>query len=123
KKIGDGPSELLIDGRIGHNPQSGVEDPKWGYGVFEYGLKIEEGNTNVLSFTIWLPKIDGAHAIKMPSATTSEVVITTPNIPDLELRVPSGTVVYDHDGKLVNEVGLTRIPLDRTPFPLPKDVE
>src|SRR5207253_9440233 len=33
------------------------------------------------------------------------------------------TVIYDREGKVVKEVGLTPIPLDRTPFPLAKNVE
>jgi RHS repeat-associated protein len=122
KYIEAGESELLIDGRPGHNRRS-KSPSKWGYGVFEYGLEIKDGKTNVLPFTIWLPKIDAEHAVKIPSPTVSEVIATTPYIPGLELHLPANTVVYDHDWNLVNEVGLTPIPLDRTPFPLPRNVE
>jgi len=115
-------SELIIDGRAGHTPNTKVENPKWGYGVFEYGLQIVDGQTNVLPFTIWLPKIDHAHAVKIPSPTTSEVIVTSPKLPGLELHVPPGTEIIDIDGKAAREVGLTPIPLDRPPFPLPRDV-
>jgi YD repeat-containing protein len=123
KNIKAGVSELLMDGRRAHNPKSKIENPKWGYGVFEYGLEIKAGETNVLPFTIWLPKIDAANVVKIPSPTVSEVIATTPYIPGLELHLPSNTVIYDHDWKVVDEVGLTPIPLDRTPFPLPRNVE
>jgi RHS repeat-associated protein len=117
-----GWSELLIDGRRAHNPKSGVEDPKWGYGIFEYGSPIVEGETNVLPFTIWLPKIDVAHTATIPSPTTSEVVVTTPKISGLEVHIPPNAVIYDYDGKATNEINITPIPQDRTPFPLPKGV-
>ena len=115
-------SELLIDARHGHNPKSGVEDPKWGYGVFEYGLDITEGQTTVLPFTIWLPKIDVANTTTVPSPANSEVVITTPKIPGLEVHIPPSTVLYDHDWEVAKEINVTRIPQDRPPFPLPKGV-
>ena len=115
-------SELLIDARHGHNPNSGVEDPKWGYGIFEYGLEIAAGQTNVLPFTIWLPKIDVTNTTTVPSPANAEVVVTTPKIPGLEVHIPPGTVLYDHDWDVTNEINITRIPQDRPPFPLPKGV-
>jgi len=112
-------SELIIDGRRGHNPRSKSDNSKWGYGVFKYGLDITQGQTNILPFTIWLPKIDTANAVKIPSPTTDEVVVTSPKLPGLELRLAPGTVIRDHDGNVVTEVSLTQIPIDRPPFPLP----
>ena len=118
-----GWNELTIDGRRGHDPQSEIGNAKWGYGVFEYGLKIKDRETNVLPFTIWLPKIDTKHVVRIPSPTKTEVVVTNPKIPGLELRIPAGAVIYDHDYEIVREISLTRIPLDRTPFPLPRNIE
>ncbi len=115
-------SELIIDGRAGHTPNTKVENPKWGYGVFEYGLQIVDGQTTVLPFTIWLPKIDYAHAVTIPSPTTSEVIVTSPKLPGLEVHIPPDTEIIDIDGKAAREVGLTPIPLDRPPFPLPRNV-
>jgi RHS repeat-associated protein len=123
KNLTPGWSELTMDGRRGHNPKSKIENPKWGYGVFEYGAEIKQGETNVLPFTIWLPKIDIRHAVKIPSPTTSEVVVTTPYIPGLELRIPPDTIIKDHEYKVVTEVSLTPIPTDRTPFPLAANID
>ena len=126
KNIDAGWGELIIDGREARrrrNERSSDLGPKQGHGVFEYGLKIKEKETNVLPFTIWLPKIDTEHVVRIPSPTTSEVIITSPKIPGLELRIPSGTTIKDHEGEIVREVSLTPIPLDRTPFPLPKNVD
>ncbi|MBI4490137.1 MAG: Ig-like domain-containing protein, partial [Deltaproteobacteria bacterium] len=119
KDIMAGWCEVVIDGRRARRNLSRPEN----HGVFEYGLEIKEGKTNVLPFTIWLPKIDTAHAVKISSPTTSEVVVTTPEIPGLELRIPPNTVIYDHEWKVVTEVSITPIPVERPPFPLPKNVE
>lgn len=107
-----GHHELLIDGRSAS--RAGKT-----YGIFEAGVEITAGKTNDLSYTIWMPKLDTAHTVTIPSPTTSEVVVTSPRIPGLEVRIPAGAVIRDHDGKAVTEVSITAIPLDRTPFPLP----
>ncbi|HEU4890869.1 MAG TPA: RHS repeat-associated core domain-containing protein [Vicinamibacterales bacterium] len=93
------------------------------YGFFEYGMTVQGGMTNVLPFTIWQPKLDTAHEITIPSPTTSEVVVTTPYIPGLELHLPPGTRIRGEDGKPVTTLSITPIPIDRPPFPLPKNVE
>lgn len=49
--------------------------------------------------------------------------VTTPFIPGLELRIPRGLVVKDSDGKIVRSIGITPVPVDRPPFPLPRGVE
>jgi len=93
------------------------------YGFFEYGLSVKASGTTVLPFTIWMPRLDMQHVVTLPSPTTSEVVITTPFIPGLELHLPPQTVLRGRDGKVVTQVGLTPIPVDRPPFPLAKNVE
>jgi len=118
--------ELIIDGRRSRsrrNPQEAIVGPREDHGLFEYGIDTKDGTTTVLPFTIWLPKIDTANAVKIQSPTESEVVITSPHIPGLELRLAPGTTITDHDGETVREVSLTPIPLDRTPFPLANNIE
>lgn len=106
---------MLIDGRTASSNRAS-------YGVFEVGIDVIAGKTNVLPYTIWMPKLDLAHAVTIPSPTPGEVVITTPLIPGLELHLPPHTVIRDHDGKVVTQIGLTPVPLDRPPFPLAKGV-
>jgi RHS repeat-associated protein len=103
---------LVIDGRTANS-----EGKK--YGLFEYGAEIRAGVTNHLGFKIWMPTLDMAHEVTIPSPTTKETIVTTPLIPGLELHIPPGTVITDHDGKVTTKVSITPIPLDRTPFPLP----
>jgi RHS repeat-associated protein len=111
--VGAGHAELLVNGTAtGRRDQS--------YGMFEIGVELAEGRTTLLPFTIWLPRIDTAHAVAISSPTTTETVITTPHIPGLELHLPAGSVVKDMAGSVVTEISLTAIPIDRPPFPLPK---
>jgi RHS repeat-associated protein len=115
-EIPAGHHELVIDGRT-------ASKPRRTYGLFEAGVNMEVGKTNVLSYTIWMPKIDTAHTVTIPSPTTAEVVITTPRIPGLELRIPPRTVIRDHEGIVATQISITPIPLDRPPFPLPRGVD
>jgi hypothetical protein len=46
------------------------------------------------------------------------VVATTPRIPGLEVHVPPGVVLQTADGPLTR-ITLTRMPVDRPPFPVP----
>jgi hypothetical protein len=84
---------------------------------------VTGGRTTVLRYTVWMTPLDTAHAMAIPSPTTSEVVVTTPRIPGLEVRIPSGTVIRDHAGAVVRELSITPIPIDQPPFPLPPDLE
>jgi RHS repeat-associated protein len=111
-----GHEELLIDGTTANRPGKT-------YGVFEAGIRIVANTTTALPYTIWMPKIDTAHAVMISSPTTQETVITTPYIPGLELHLAKGTVIRDEDGQVVRELSITPIPVDRPPFPLPQNTE
>ena len=118
-RLGSAPSgwrEMLIDGRTANRRTRT-------YGVFETVVQIKGGKTVPLPYTIWMPALDTANAVRIASPTTTETVITTPHIPGLELHLPLHTVITDHDGKVVREVSITPIPVDRPPFPLPTGVD
>ncbi len=89
------------------------------YGTYEIGVDVTAGKTNVLTYTIWMTEIDTAHTVTIPSPTTSEVIVTTPALPGLELHIPPNTVINDHEGKVVRQISITPIPLKQPPFPLP----
>lgn len=110
-----GRHELIVDGRTANKPGRK-------YGIFEIGVELVDGKTNALSYTIWMPRIDTVHSVKIPSATIEEVIITTPRIPGLKINIPPNTVIRDHEGSLVTEISITPIPLDRPPFPFPENV-
>ena len=92
------------------------------YGTFKIGVDITDGKTNPLGYTIWMPKLDTAHAVNIQSPTNKQTVITNPHIPGLELRLPSQTVIRDMDGNNVTQLSITPIPTNQPPFPLPAGV-
>ncbi len=104
--------QLKIDGRSANQPGKT-------YGIFQAGVDLVAGRTTVLPYIIWMPLLDTQHTVKLASPTAADVVVTTPYIPGLELRIPKGTVVRDGDGHIVTEIGITAIPVDRPPYPLP----
>jgi RHS repeat-associated protein len=107
---------LVVDGRSASSPGRA-------FGVFEIGVDLAEGKTTALPATVWMPRLDTAHTERFTTPTTGEVVVKTPRIPGLEVRVPAGSTIRDSDGKVVKELGITAIPVDRPPFPLPADVQ
>jgi RHS repeat-associated protein len=109
-----GTQTLIMEGATANRP--GAK-----YGYFESVVKIARGESNELPYTIWMPKLDTKHVITIPSPTTEEVVISSPRIPGFEVRIPAGVVLRDRAGKIVTEVGITPVPLDRATFPQPMD--
>ncbi|MEX2147141.1 MAG: kelch repeat-containing protein [Candidatus Rokuibacteriota bacterium] len=107
-----GPQVLVIDGRTANRPGAA-------YGEFEVAVDVAQGRTSALGYTVWMPKIDWAHAVPIASPTTQETVISTPAMPGFEVRIPAGTVVYDRAGHVVRRISITPIPNDRPPFPTP----
>jgi hypothetical protein len=55
-----GRHELEIEGESANRPGRT-------YGFFEFGLTVTAAKTNVLPFTIWMPKLDMARAVTIPS--------------------------------------------------------
>lgn len=96
-----------------------VDNAQAQYGYYQVRVDIKEHQTNVLGYTIWSSRLDPAGNVPLPSPTQRDTVITAPHIPGLELHIPAGTVVRDRKGKIVSELNMTAIPVDRPPFPLP----
>src|SRR5690606_17469876 len=97
------PQTFVLDGRTASTPGRR-------YGVFEVGVELEPGDTTVLPYTSWMPRLDTTSIVRIASPTTGDTVITTPHIPGLELRLPAATVIRDIDGAIATEVGITPIP-------------
>ncbi len=110
--IPSGQQVLVIDGRTA-NTKSAT------YGRFEHLEVIEPGKANLLKYTVWMPKLDTRHAVRIDSPTRRDTVISNPSMPGLEIVLPAGTVVRDTEGRIVNEVTLTPIPVDQSPYPMP----
>lgn len=107
-----GHVEFIVDGRTANGAGQT-------YGQFVIGADLKPGVTNTLNYTVWMPVIDVADAVNIPSPTTQEVDVTSPLLPGVVLKIPPGTVIREPDGRIATSVGLTPVPLDRSPFPLP----
>jgi RHS repeat-associated protein len=89
------------------------------YGTFEIGVQVTAHQENTLGAPIWMTPLDPAGNHRVASPTKSQVVLTSPRIPGLEVRLPAGTVIHDAAGHVVRDLNITAIPVDRPPFPLP----
>jgi RHS repeat-associated protein len=107
-----GHVQLVVDGRTANTSSTQ-------YGQFVIGADIRVGVTNTLGYTIWMPVIDTAHAVNLPSPTTKEVDVTSPLLPGVVLKIPAGVVLREPNGRIATTVSLTPVPLDRSPFPIP----
>ncbi|OYV48180.1 MAG: hypothetical protein B7X10_03460, partial [Burkholderiales bacterium 21-58-4] len=112
QNIPAGHVEFIVNGRTANTAT--VQ-----FGQFVIGADIAAGITNKLSYTVWMPVIDTAHAVNIPSPTTQEVDVTSPLMPGVVLKIPAGVVIREPNGNIVTQVSLTPVPIDRTPFPMP----
>lgn len=103
---------IVVDGSTANTPIAT-------YGTFRIHVELAQGGTTALPATVWMPALDTENVVELATPTAEETVLTTPYIPGLEVRLPAGTVVRDAEGELVDELGITPIPVDRPPFPLP----
>ena len=114
--IPSGHQVLTIDGRTANRNRRT-------YGTYRVGVKVTEGKTTALEYTIWMSKLDLARAKNLPSPTSSRTVVTNPRIPGLELILPGGTVIRDTEGQTVTQISITPIPTNQPPFPLPPGID
>ncbi|MGV1047209.1 MAG: RHS repeat-associated core domain-containing protein [Solirubrobacterales bacterium] len=106
-----GDQTLVVDG------ESVPSDRR--YGSYEVNVDLENGETTVLDYTIWLSPLDPAGDQRVASPTEHETGLTTPSIPGLEVRIPEGTVIRNAAGQAVKDLNITAIPVNQAPFPLP----
>jgi RHS repeat-associated protein len=66
-----------------------------------------------------MTKLDTAHVATIQSPIKTETVLTNPLLPGLELHLPPSAVIYDLNWNRVTKIGISPIPLNRPPFPLP----
>lgn len=116
KDVTAGHRVLVMDGEPAN--QRGVF-----YGIYQAGVDVVAGQTNVLAYTIWMTEIDKKNEITIPSPTPAETVVSTPAIPGLELHLPANAVLKDLSGNVVTKLGITSIPVKQPPFPLPIGVK
>ncbi len=63
--------------------------------------------------------MDSATEVSVSSPADREIVLTHRAIPGLEVHIPKGTVLREYDGKIVTQLSITPVPVDRAPYPVP----
>jgi RHS repeat-associated protein len=109
-----GRQTLFVDGTTAN--RSGYE-----FGQFQVGVDVLRGGVTELPYRMYLPRILDRDKIELSSPTTQDMVITHPDIPGLEVHIPAGTVIHDHNGKIVTELAIVPTPVDRATFPVPEN--
>jgi RHS repeat-associated protein len=109
--LSQGMQVLEMDGRTASTPSQS-------FGVFDVQVRLRAG-TGRLPFTSYFPVLDTAHEVSIPEPLAKPVTLTTPSIPGLAVHLPAGIRITDADGKPVYKVGITAIPVKRTPIPMP----
>ncbi|MFD0292840.1 polymorphic toxin-type HINT domain-containing protein [Streptomyces sp. NPDC127118] len=112
--INEDATTLVVDGASADTRQRQ-------YGRFDIRIRPRAGRSTDLGFPVWLTPLDTEHSVSFDAPAKKDITLTTPQIPGLEVRIPKGSVVRDENGKAVTELGITAIPIDRPPFPLPRN--
>ena len=89
------------------------------YGEFEAAVELKADQANNLGYDLFVPRISARDKVSVSSPTTTETVITHPAIPGLEIRIPAGAVFRNHAGKIITEIAIVPMPVDRSPIPVP----
>ena len=82
------------------------------------GRDVIPGVNNVINRAIYLPALDIAHGVTIDPAT--DVTVTTPMIPGIELRVAAGTLMDTQGNPFTGNLSITAVPPDFTPAALPE---
>jgi RHS repeat-associated protein len=113
--LAPGHHTLVIDGRTANTGTTT-------FGVFDAGVTLENTLYTALPYTIYLRRLDAKGIVSIPKKMKRATVVRSREIPGLELHLPKGASVVDRNGKPVTRVSISKIPVTRTPFPLPKNV-
>jgi RHS repeat-associated protein len=109
--LAEGVQELTVNG-------GGVRSGGRRYTTHFIQVDLAANQTTMMP-PIYLARIDPASEVSIPSPTPREVVLTHPNIPGLELHIPKGAVLRTRDGKVITQLSITPLPVDRAPFAVP----
>ncbi|UXI68266.1 RHS repeat-associated core domain-containing protein [Tahibacter amnicola] len=108
-----GHQELHVDGsKVGKDGDS--------YGQFVLGIEVDATRQTPVK-PVYLPKIRQQDWIALPSPLTADMVVKSPLMPGLELRLPAGTILRDRDGKVIHRIALVPLPLDRSAVDFPSN--
>jgi RHS repeat-associated protein len=107
-----GAQLLRIDGRMASSENRH-------YTEHYVRVAVEAGKTTTLGDPVYLARVNPSTEVSISSPADKDIVLTHPDIPGLEVRIPKGAVLREPDGKVVRTVSITPIPVDRAPYRTP----
>lgn len=113
--LSPGHQVMIVDGATAN-----TKDAIWG--LYRIGVELQPARTTALTYTIWETPLDTKHIVHFPSPTTSDLLVTNPDIPGMEVRIPANTIITDARGHVVTSLGITPIPLNKPPFPFKRGI-
>lgn len=105
---------FFIDGGPASTPQHNLP-------IIPYKVTIVAGVANQLNF---IPHLHFQKTTGMVNIANSSIerLVTDPEIPDFQLRIPAGATITGWDGQPNTQISVRQVPSDRTPLPpLPAD--
>jgi RHS repeat-associated protein len=107
-----GKRELTVDG------SKAISDGQR-YAQHFISVDVAPKRTTILQQPIYLARVSARGEVAISSPAASDLVLTHPDIPGLELHIAKGTVLRTPDGKIVTKLAIVPLPVDRAPFALP----
>ncbi|MEM7828079.1 MAG: carboxypeptidase-like regulatory domain-containing protein [Candidatus Aenigmatarchaeota archaeon] len=106
-----GKQHLIIDG-------STATDYSSRYPTIPFTINIEANRINEMPFTIYLHKQKNYNFKEI--TPDEDTILTDPEVPGFEMRIPKGVKITGWDGKPNKRVSVRTVPTDRLPVkPLP----
>jgi len=110
--LSPGRHEMIVDG-------SSANWPDHEYPQLAVNVEVKSGKLTELIHPIYLPRIRKKDWFAITSPLDKDLVIRHPDIPDMEIRIPKGTVLRDLQGKVLTRFAVLPVPIERSSIPLP----
>lgn len=107
-----GQHQMIINGATANRP--GHQYPQ-----IVASVRVGEGKITEMIHPIYLPRIRDKDWVDVTAPTQADLVVRHPDIPDLEIHIPKGTVLRDLDGKILTRFAIVPVPIERSALPLP----
>lgn len=88
------------------------------YAQVVFGVDVKEGVVAEIPHPIYLPRIRSRDWVNISAPARADTVLTHPDMPELEIHIPRGTVLRDREGRILTRFAIVPVPLDRPPFPV-----
>ncbi|MBN4054827.1 IPT/TIG domain-containing protein, partial [Nitrospira defluvii] len=79
-------------------------------------VEITAGTANILPYPVYLHEVNTKH-FTLLDTSLGDVIVSDPEIPGFELRIPQGVQIIGWDGQPNTQMSVKSVPIDRLPLP------